>query len=82
MGIFGAKPQKFYDIHELLKTQAHYYISMGGRSAGKSYSSYCFMLEKIVESNYKCQGIIIRRWEKDIVGKRASQIFDALVYKS
>ena len=69
---------KYYDIREMLKTEAHYYISMGERSAGKSYSTCLYCLKNFYDSGYQDQMVIIRRYEKDIKGKRASLYFDAI----
>ena len=71
---------KYYDIREMLKTEAHYYISMGNRSAGKSYSTALYCLEQFYKSGYKEQMVILRRYETDIKGKRASLYFDSICH--
>lgn len=71
---------KFYEIRELLKKvpDAHYYMVIGERSNGKTFSilSYC------IERNllYGEEFVYIRRFDEDIKQKRASKIFDNLIH--
>ena len=71
---------KYYEIRELLKKvpDAHYYMVIGERSNGKSFSilSYC------IERNLKFdeEFVYIRRFDEDIKQKRASKIFDNLIH--
>lgn len=68
---------KYYSLKQIKQKGARYNVIFGERSNGKSYS----VLNEGVEHYAKTgkQMAIIRRWDEDFKGKRASQMFDALV---
>lgn len=72
------KKIKYYDIHKTLKVySAHYYLIIGERSNGKSYSVCEYLLEDYFENGREFA--YIRRYEEDIKQKRASTIFNNLI---
>lgn len=71
------KPQ-FYSLDRILKHNATYNVIFGERSNGKTYA----ILEHSVKEWYKdrqSQMAYVRRWKEDIVGKRASGLWSALI---
>lgn len=68
---------KFYKLDKILKKNATYNMIVGERSNGKTYS----VLKYAIEQYFKTGGTvaIIRRWQEDIRGKRASDMFNALL---
>lgn len=69
--------EKFYDLKNILATNADYNIIFGERSNGKTYAVLKYLLERYAKKNI--QGAIIRRWRDDFQGKRGASTFDALV---
>lgn len=74
--------KKFFDLEALLKKfpKSRYYLFYGLRSNGKTHGACEKILKTHVESGYKTQGAIVRRWAEDFRGKRAASYFDSLVY--
>lgn len=70
------KTNKFYSLKKILLTNSTYNIIIGERSNGKTYATLKYGLEQYFKTGE--QMAIIRRWQSDIVGNRASQIFKAL----
>jgi hypothetical protein len=73
---------KYYDIHNLMKLSEEdkdikYLISFGERSAGKSYSTACYIIENYV-NKHKTSGIA-RRWDDDWGQNVAQTYFNSLV---
>lgn len=68
---------KFYSLKSILAKNATYNIIIGERSNGKTYSILKYGIKKFLEN--KGQIAIIRRWKEDITGRRASDIFTALI---
>lgn len=68
---------KYYNLKEILSKNADYNIIIGERSNGKTYSVLRYILERYAEK--KEQGAYIRRWQDDIIGKRAESVFSSLV---
>ena len=68
---------KYYSLDRILKKQATYNLIVGERSNGKTYSVLKYSLEQYFENGGTLA--IIRRWQEDIKGKRASDIFNALL---
>lgn len=68
---------KFYNLKTILAKNATYNIIIGERSNGKTYSILKYGIEKFLEN--RGQLAIIRRWKEDITGRRASDIFTALI---
>lgn len=70
---------KFYDLNPILEKNADYNIIFGERSNGKTYALLKYGMERFWKSGKKEQMGIIRRWKEDITGRRATQMFSALV---
>ena len=68
--------QKFYSLKNILAKNAQYNVIFGERSNGKTYSILKYGLEQYFENGG--QLAIVRRWQEDIRGKRASEIFSAI----
>lgn len=68
---------KFYSLDRLLKVNATYNMVIGERSNGKTYACLKYGLEEYFKDG--SQFAIIRRWQEDIRGKRASEIFSGLM---
>ena len=73
-----SKKFKFYDIRHMIKEypDAHYYMSIGERSNGKTYSSLDYALEKNLLTGVE-QFAYIRRFGEDIKPKQMSELFAA-----
>ena len=74
MGIFDSQ---YYSLKNILKTDSTYNMIIGERSNGKTYACLKYGLERYFKTGE--QMAIIRRWQTDIRGNRASEIFSALV---
>ena len=70
------KKNKYYLLDRILKTNSVYNIIIGERSNGKTYAVLKYMLEQYFKNGG--QFGIIRRWQEDIRGKRASSIWEGL----
>lgn len=68
---------KFYTLDNINKIDAHYNIIFGQRSNGKTFA----VLERILRRYYELgkKGAIIRRYDVDFQGKRASDLFEHLI---
>ena len=64
----------YYDISEMLKTNAEYMMLLGQRSNGKSYQVKKAVLEDFYFNETKF--IYLRRWKADIKQKEVSTYFD------
>lgn len=71
--------EKFYSLKNILSHNADYNIIYGERSNGKTTAVLDFGLDKHIDSGYKSQLGIIRRWEEDFKGKYGKQMFDGIV---
>lgn len=71
------KKIKYYSFDSILKKEATYNIVMGERSNGKTYGALKHGLEVFIESGKELA--IVRRWKEDVIGRRASIVFDGLV---
>lgn len=69
--------KKFYNLKEILKTNSTYNIIFGERSNGKTYATLKYGIEQYFKNG--SQIAIIRRWQTDIRGNRASEMFKALL---
>ena len=70
--------KKFYRLDNILKHDADYNIIFGERSNGKTYAALEYGVKRFVESGFKEQTAIVRRWREDIKGKRAETLYSAL----
>lgn len=68
---------KYYDLKNILKTDSTYNIIIGERSNGKTYACLKYGVERYFKTGE--QFAIIRRWQTDIRGNRASEIFSSLI---
>lgn len=70
--------ETFYRVRKLLKLypDAQYYMIVGERSNGKTYSLMEYSLEEYVKTGN--QSAYIRRWQEDIKSKRSAMIFKGL----
>ena len=73
MGLFD----KYYSLKNILKTNSTYNIIIGERSNGKTYACLKHGIEQYFKDG--SQMAIVRRWQTDIRGNRASEIFKALL---
>ena len=67
---------KYYNLQKILSKKCVYNIIFGERSNGKTYSVLKYALEQY--ANTGGQLAIVRRWREDIIGRRASDIFNAI----
>ena len=67
------KKTSFYNPKNIINKNAVYNVIFGERSNGKTYSILKYGLEQYFETGG--QLAIVRRWQEDIRGKRASEIF-------
>ena len=70
---------KYYDVETIVKKipDAHYYVIIGERSNGKTYSILKYCLKEYFEKG--SEFVYIRRFDEDIKFSRASTIFNALI---
>ena len=68
---------KFYNLKSILKTNSTYNMIIGERSNGKTYATLKYGIEQYFKNG--SQIAIIRRWQTDIRGNRASEVFKALL---
>ena len=73
----GILTDKFYSVKRILKTKATYFMIIGERSNGKTYSALQYGLKEYFRTGKEMA--IVRRWKEDIRGNRAKGIFSALV---
>ena len=70
---------KYYNISNMLKTNADYMILLGQRSNGKSYQAKTTVLKNAYENNRKF--IYLRRWKEDIKAKAVTAYFEDIDVK-
>lgn len=73
-----AKKSKYYTLDKILEYNADYNIIYGERSNGKTTAVLGYGLKRYINSGYKEQLGVIRRWEEDFKGK-GNAIFDGIV---
>lgn len=72
--------EKFYTLDAILAHDADYNMIYGERSNGKTTAVLRHGLEDHINSGYKNQLAIIRRWEEDFKGKNGQQMFENIVH--
>lgn len=72
--------EKFYSLDAILTHDADYNMIYGERSNGKTTAVLRYGLEDHINSGYKNQLAIIRRWEEDFKGKNGQQMFENIVH--
>ena len=78
-GLFTKKEKmKYYSLNNILKRNAVYNLVIGERSNGKTYASLVYAIDQYFNGNGG-ELAIVRRWQEDIRGARASAIFNAVV---
>lgn len=68
---------KYYNLSAILKTKSTYNMIIGERSNGKTYASLKYGIDQYFKNGSEIA--IIRRWQTDIKGKRARQIFKGIL---
>ena len=71
--------EKFYTLDAILPYDADYNVIYGERSNGKTTAVLRYALEDHIDSGYKNQLAIIRRWEEDFKGKNGQQMYENIV---
>lgn len=71
--------EKFYTLYNIKQYHADYNIIYGERSNGKTTAVLREGLEDHINSNYKNQLAIIRRWDDEIKGAKAKEVFDGIL---
>ena len=71
--------KQYYDISNLLKTNASYMMLLGQRANGKSYQ----VKKTVLEAAYHHDKLFVylRRWERDITQNNVTQYFDDMPIK-
>lgn len=72
--------EKFYTLNNILAHNADYNIIYGERSNGKTTAVLRLALLHHINSGYKNQLAIVRRWEEDFKGKNGKQMFDSIIH--
>ena len=70
---------KYYTLKRILEKNADYNLIYGERSNGKTTAVLSYGLKDYIESGYKNQMALIRRWEEDYKGKNGQSMFDAII---
>lgn len=68
---------KYYSLKKIKQKHATYNIIFGERSNGKTYALLQYVLEKRIKDG--SQFAYVRRWKEDVIGRRASNVFNALI---
>lgn len=71
--------EKFYTLDNILSHHADYNMIYGERSNGKTTAVLRHGLIDYIESGYRNQTAIIRRWEEDYKGKNGQQMFKSII---
>ena len=74
-----AKKINYYDISNMLKTEAQYMMLLGQRANGKSYQAKKTALEEAYKNNKKF--VYLRRWQADIKVKYVNAYFGDMPIK-
>lgn len=69
-----AQKKQYYDITNLLSTNAQYMILLGQRANGKSYQVKKTLIENAYAGNGKF--VYIRRWDREVKASVAANYFD------
>lgn len=72
-----AKKSQYYSLDAILAYNAHYNVIIGERSNGKTYACLSYALKRYIDTGEQCA--LLRRWADDFRGKRALQMWTALV---
>ena len=69
---------QYYSLNKILEVEAHYNVIIGERSNGKTYGTLLHAIAEYFNGNGG-ELAIIRRWQEDIRGNRARDIFTAIL---
>lgn len=69
---------QYYSLNRILEVKAHYNVIIGERSNGKTYATLLHAINEYFNGNGG-ELAIIRRWQEDIRGNRARDIFTAIL---
>lgn len=69
---------QYYSLNKILEVEAHYNVIIGERSNGKTYGTLLHAIDEYFNGNGG-ELAIIRRWQEDIRGNRARDIFTAIL---
>lgn len=69
---------QYYSLNKILEVEAHYNVIIGERSNGKTYGTLLHAIDEYFKGNGG-ELAIIRRWQEDIRGNRARDIFTAIL---
>ena len=72
------KETKYYSLNKILGIEAQYNVIIGERSNGKTYAALKHAINEYFNGNGG-ELAIIRRWQEDIRGNRARDIFTAIL---
>ena len=67
---------KYYSLKKIQQKNSTYNVVFGERSNGKTYAVLHYVLEKFMKN--RDQFAYVRRWKEDVIGRRASSVFNAL----
>lgn len=67
---------KYYSLKKIQQKKSTYNVIFGERSNGKTYAVLHYVLEKFMKNRE--QFAYVRRWKEDVIGRRASSVFNAL----
>lgn len=67
--------QQYYSLQPILAKKAVYNIIVGERSNGKTYAVLQHAIQQYFSDRKRPQFAIVRRWQEDITGARAQQMF-------
>lgn len=67
---------KYYSLKKIQQKKSTYNVVFGERSNGKTYAVLHYVLEKFMKNRE--QFAYVRRWKEDVIGRRASSVFNAL----
>jgi hypothetical protein len=74
----GGKKGGFYSLTKILSIEAQYNVIIGERSNGKTYGSLVHAIDQYFNGN-KGELAIVRRWQEDIRGNRAKDVFSSIL---
>lgn len=69
----------FYTLDKILTYKADYNIIYGERSNGKTTAVLAYALKEHINSNYKYQLGLIRRWEEDFKGTKSFDMVKGII---
>lgn len=74
--LLGKRKPKYYSLDKIKQEKAVYNVIFGERSNGKTYAVLLEGVKQFLDNGSHIA--VIRRWKEDIIGSRASGVFNAL----